>query len=538
MEKATVVVIGGGATGVGILRDLCMRGVDAILLEQQDLAYGTSSRYHGLLHSGGRYAVKDAEAGQECIEENTILRKIGKHCVEQTEGFFVRTPLDDESFEPKWLEACAKVGIPAIPISVAEARRLEPNLSSKIQSVYRVPDAAIDGFRMVWQNVASARKYGGRVMTYTTVVGIEHSNNQVVGIKVRNTLTGEISNIACDFVVSAAGSWAGEIAALAGISVNVQPDRGTLIAFNHRITSRIINRLRPASDGDIFVPHGSITILGTTSASVKNPDDTIPNAKEVIELLNTGEALFEDLRSYRMLRAFAGTRPLYSADPNAQGRGASRGFVTLDHAHDGLKGFVSVVGGKFTTYRLMGEKVTDLVCSYLNVKTACRTAIEPLVDDASPELMAKARQYFPSYGADLAASRLGSAGLEKVVERMQEKPEKRQLVCECENVTLAEVEEAAADQTSHMISDVRRKTRMGMGTCQGAFCTFRSVGAVDANGLSWGKDTNGLFKEFLQARYKGIRPILWGNVMREMELTRGIYEGTLNINGAINNEGK
>ena len=536
MEKATVVVIGGGATGVGILRDLCMRGVDAILLEQQDLGYGTSSRYHGLLHSGGRYAVKDAEAGRECIEENTILRKIGKHCVEETEGFFARTHLDDESFEPIWLEACAKVGIPAIPISVGEARRLEPNLSSKIKSVYRVPDAAIDGFRMVWQNVASARKYGGRVLTYTTVISIEHSNNQVVGIKVRNTLTGEFYYIACDFVVSAAGSWAGEVAALAGITVNVQPDRGTLIAFNHRITSRIINRLRPASDGDIFVPHGSITILGTTSASAKRPDDTTPTSQEVVKLLDIGEALFENLRSYRMLRAFAGTRPLYSADPNAKGRGASRGFVTLDHANDGLTGFISVVGGKFTTYRLMGEKVTDLICHYLNVKTPCRTAFEPLVDDASPELMAKARRYFPSYGADLAASRLGAEGLEKVVVRMQEKPEKRQLICECENVTMAEVEEAAADSTSYMISDVRRKTRMGMGTCQGAFCTFRSVGAVEANGLPWGKDTNGLFKEFLQSRFKGIRPILWGNVMREMELTRGIYEGTLNINGAIDDE--
>ena len=538
MEKATVVVIGGGATGVGILRDLCMRGVDAILIEQQDLGYGTSSRYHGLLHSGGRYAVKDAEAGKECIEENRILRKIGKHCVEDTEGFFVRTQLDDEAFEPKWLEACAKVGIPAIPISVAEARRLEPNLSAKIKAVYRVPDAAIDGFRMVWQNVASARKYGGRVKTYTTVIGIEQSNNQVIGMKIRNSLTGEISNIACDFIVSAAGSWAGKIAELAGINVHVQPDRGTLIAFNHRITSRIINRLRPSSDGDIFVPHGSITILGTTSVSVESPEDNIPNAKEVLDLLKIGEVLFEDLRSYRLLRAFAGTRPLYSADPNAKGRGASRGFVTLDHAHDGLTGFISVAGGKFTTYRLMGEKVTDLVCKYLNVKTACRTALEPLVDDASPALMAKAHRYFPAYGAELAASRLGSEALEKVIVRMQEKPEKRQLICECENVTMAEVEEAAADSTSHMISDVRRKTRMGMGTCQGAFCTFRSVGAVDANGLSWGQDTNVLFKEFLQGRYKGIRPILWGNVMREMELSRGIYEGTLNINGAINNEEK
>ncbi len=538
MQKATVVVIGGGATGVGILRDLCMRGIDAVLVEQQDLAYGTSSRYHGLLHSGGRYAVKDAEAGKECIEENTILRKIGRHCVEQTEGFFVRTPLDPEDFEGKWLEACKNVGIPTIPISVEEARRLEPNLSPKIQAVYRVPDAAIDGFRMVWQNVASARKYGGRVMTYTTVVGIEQTNGEVTGITVRNTLSGVVTKIACEFVVSAAGSWAGEIAHLAGIDVNVQPDRGTLVAFNHRITSRIVNRLRPASDGDIFVPHGSITILGTTSASVKNPDDNVPTAKEVVELLKIGEALFEDIHSYRMLRAFAGTRPLYSADPNAKGRGASRGFVTLDHAHDGLKGFISVVGGKFTTYRLMAEKVTDLVCQYLNNKTACRTAEEPLVEDASPALISKAKQYFPAYGTELAASRLGSEGLEKVVKRMQDNPEKCQLLCECENVTMAEVEEAAADETSHMLSDVRRKTRMGMGTCQGAFCTFRSVGAVDAAGLAWGKDTQALFKEFLQARWKGIRPILWGNVMRETQLTRGIYEGTLNINGAISDEGK
>ena len=166
MEKATVVVIGGGATGVGILRDLAMRGVDVLLLEQRDMVYGTSSRYHGLLHSGGRYAVKDAEAGKECIEENMILRKIGKHCVESTEGFFVRLPEDDESFEGKWVEACRNVGIPTIQISPEEAWRLEPNLTRRAKSVYRVPDAAIDGFRMAWQNVASARKYGGRVRTY------------------------------------------------------------------------------------------------------------------------------------------------------------------------------------------------------------------------------------------------------------------------------------------------------------------------------------------------------------------------------------
>ena len=82
--SVTVVVIGGGATGVGILRDLSMRGARAVLLEQGGLAHGTSSRFHGLLHSGGRYAVSDAAAARECVEENTILRRIGWHCVEGT----------------------------------------------------------------------------------------------------------------------------------------------------------------------------------------------------------------------------------------------------------------------------------------------------------------------------------------------------------------------------------------------------------------------------------------------------------------------
>lgn len=538
MEKATVVIIGGGATGVGILRDLAMRGVDVLLLEQRDMVYGSSSRYHGLLHSGGRYAVKDAAAGKECIEENTILRKIGKHCVEATEGFFIRLPEDDEAFEEKWVEGCRTVGIPAIPISLEEAWRLEPNLTRRIRSVYRVPDAAIDGFRMAWQNIASARRYGGRVRTYSEVIAIEQSNHQITGVKVKSFLTGSIETIACDFIVNAAGSWAGKIAGLAGIQVHVQPDRGTLLAFNHRLSSRIINRLRPASDGDIFVPHGSITILGTTSSPAESPEDNLPSTQEVLAMMKIGEDTFENLGQYRLLRAFTGTRPLYSADPSAKGRGASRNFVILDHAKDNLLGFASIVGGKFTTYRLMAEKMSDLVCRYLKITTPCRTAEEPLVEDASPKLLAKARQYFPAYGTELAASRLGGERLEKVVNSMEQDPEKRQLVCECENVTLAEIEEAAQDSTSHSLSDVRRKTRMGMGTCQGAFCTFRSVGAVDRQNLAWGQNTNDLLKEFLQGRWNGIRPILWGHVLREMELTRGIYEGMLNINGVIDNETK
>src|SRR4030065_1711141 len=109
--QTDILVIGGGATGTGILRDLAMRGFKCLLVERRDLAYGTTGRYHGLLHSGGRYVVKDPSAARDCIEENRILRKIMPQCIEDTGGFFVLTPQDDPSSVPLFLKGCHAVGI-------------------------------------------------------------------------------------------------------------------------------------------------------------------------------------------------------------------------------------------------------------------------------------------------------------------------------------------------------------------------------------------------------------------------------------------
>ena len=99
-HQTEVLVIGGGATGTGVLRDLAMRGFDTILVEQRDITHGTTGRFHGLLHSGGRYVVKDPEAAVESIEENRVLRRIMPHCLEDTGGFFVVTPWDVEDYVP------------------------------------------------------------------------------------------------------------------------------------------------------------------------------------------------------------------------------------------------------------------------------------------------------------------------------------------------------------------------------------------------------------------------------------------------------
>lgn len=533
MLETTVVVIGGGATGIGTLRDLCMRGVPAILLEQGGLAHGTSSRFHGLLHSGGRYAVSDNESARECIEENMIVRRIGRQCVEETEGFFALTPEDDPAYVDRWVEACGQAGIEAAELSVEEALRLEPNLSPKIRRVFRVPDSCVDGFRLVLHNAMSARRHGGRMLTYHEVTAISHKNGRVCGVTALNRHTGESVEIACSFVVNAAGSWSGRIAALAGLDVAVAPDRGTLVVFNHRFTSRVVNRLHPGSDGDIFVPHGSITILGTTSAPTDRPDDTTPTSEEVLRLLDIGEPLFPAVRDYRILRAFAGTRPLY-APGNASGRKASRNFHVVDHAEQGLEGIVSIFGGKLTTYRLMAERAVDRVCAGLGVTAPCRTAAEAIVPDPDEATLQRAAKYFPVQGIKLMADRLGD-DLPDVLERAAT-AEANPLLCECEMVSLAEIEHVAQSPSTHSLTDIRLRTRLGMGTCQGTFCSLRTVASLMEHEIPLEFSPTDNVRRFLQERWGGLRPALWGMQAREMELGRAVYAGTLNLDGAAHEQ--
>lgn len=101
-----VIVIGGGATGAGTARDCAMRGLKTLLVERFDFTAGATGRNHGLLHSGARYAVTDQESATECIKENMILRRIARHCVDDTGGLFVTLPEDDLDYQHNFIE-CA-----------------------------------------------------------------------------------------------------------------------------------------------------------------------------------------------------------------------------------------------------------------------------------------------------------------------------------------------------------------------------------------------------------------------------------------------
>ena len=143
-RKYDVIIIGSGVTGVGIARDLAMRGAKVILLERYDLASGATGRSHGLLHSGGRYVVKDPESAAECARENRILRKIAGHIIDDTEGLFVKLKEDSGDYLEKFLKGCKVTGVIHRELTRKETFEMEPNLSQTIDYVIKLKNTYLN----------------------------------------------------------------------------------------------------------------------------------------------------------------------------------------------------------------------------------------------------------------------------------------------------------------------------------------------------------------------------------------------------------
>ena len=169
---AHVLIVGGGGTGGALAHDLALRGLRVTLVERGEFTSGTTGRHHGLLHSGARYAVNDKESAVECIEENTILRRIAPGSFEENDGLFVAITDDDMDYLPEVLAGCEATGIPTQLLSPAEALALEPMLNPELKAAVRVPDATMDAMRMPLRFFATAKANGADLLNYVEVTGL------------------------------------------------------------------------------------------------------------------------------------------------------------------------------------------------------------------------------------------------------------------------------------------------------------------------------------------------------------------------------
>jgi len=383
MEQTSVLVIGGGATGAGTARDLALRGVDVTLVDRGGLASGTSGRSHGLLHSGARYAESDPGGAEECIAENRIVRDVAGACVRETGGLFVQLAGDDPAYVEAKREACEAVGIPTTVVDGDAARAVIPDLSADVERAIEVPDAVVYPSRLVAANAADARDHGASIHPHAPVEGMTVADGRITRVSVGGAVDAAIEPA---YVVNATGAWAGEIAAMAGLDVTMQPTRGVMVSVGYDGLDPVLNRCREPDDGDIIVPHESEVVLGTTSVAVDDPDEYPTEEWELQTIYEECAAMLPPVADAPEIRTWWGVRPLYAPDEaEREGRGISRGFFRLDHADDGVENATSVVGGKLTTYRWMAESTADLVCERLGIDADCGTADTPLPGADDPD---------------------------------------------------------------------------------------------------------------------------------------------------------
>ncbi|MBN3193404.1 anaerobic glycerol-3-phosphate dehydrogenase subunit A [Pectobacterium versatile] len=543
-RETDVVVIGGGATGAGTARDCALRGLRCLLLERYDIATGATGRNHGLLHSGARYAVTDGESARECIEENQILRRIARHCIEPTDGLFITLPEDDLGWQAQFITACQQAGIHAQALDPQEALRLEPAANPTLIGAVRVPDGSVDPFRLTAANMIDACEHGAEVLTYHEVIGLIRQGDRITGVRVFDHKKGVETEIYAQVVVNAGGIWGQHIAEYADLRVRMFPAKGALLILGHRINNMVINRCRKPADADILVPGDTISLIGTTSTHIDYDqiDNMLVTPAEVETLMREGSMLAPKLASTRILRAYAGVRPLVASDSDPSGRSVSRGIVLLDHAsRDGLEGFITITGGKLMTYRLMAEWVTDAICKKLGHDVACSTAQTPLPGSESLEEVKSAPHALSAYPAakPLSAPLRGSAIYrhgERAGRMLSGERLDRSLVCECEAVTAGEVRYAVESLQVNNLIDLRRRTRVGMGTCQGELCACRAAGLLCRLGTATPEQSLTQLSQFLNERWKGIRPIAWGNALRESEFTSWIYQGLCGLTASDSQE--
>ena len=242
-------------------------------------------------------------------------------------------------------------------------------------------------------------------------------------------------------------------------------------------------------------------------------------------MIDTLSELIPMLEDARTIRSFWGVRPLYeppdvgSTDPTD----ITRDFFLLDHdERDDLPGMTSIVGGKFTTYRMMGEQISDHVCGKFGIDADCRTADVPLPGSEDFSVL---RDYMDEFGL---RSPIGRRSVERLGSRADEVLKTdgpNPTVCECEGVTRAEIHDAIEGSGSDL-NAVRIRTRASMGNCQGGFCCHRMASELHSEYDE--PVVREAWDELLQERWKGQRHALWGEQLSQAALNYALQAATGN----------
>ena len=391
-EHVDLLVIGGGITGTGIARDAAMRGLRTALVEQRDLAFGTSSRSSRLVHGGIRY-LEQGHLGLvlEAVRERETLLRIAPHLVRPLDFLF---PVHRGDRIPLW-KLAAGVGLYSLfarfrnvgrhrVLSKRGVLEAEPMLRERgLTGAVRYTDAQCDDARLVVATARAAAQHGARIANHMRVVSLHRRDGRIAGALVEDLIEGRQGVVEATVVVNATGPWCDQLRRLEDPTVAplLRPTRGVhVMVARDRIGLRhAIAFLSPLDGRVMFVlPWGELAYIGTTDTDDGGtPDQVRADGDDLVYLLRSANARFPNahLTEEDVRVTWAGLRPLLGGKT-----GSTASSVSREHAVvTGPAGMVTVAGGKLTTYRSMAAEVVDEVVRRLRRRAPrAPTDTEPL----------------------------------------------------------------------------------------------------------------------------------------------------------------
>lgn len=373
-----IVVIGGGATGVGVAVDAATRGYSVLLLEQHDFGKGTSSRSTKLVHGGVRYLEQGNVAlVMEALKERGMLRQNAPHLVTELPFVVPSYSWWEGPFYGIGLKLyqmlSGKYGFgPSQFISKEETLRRLPNVKTEgLVGGVVYYDGQFDDSRLLINMAATAATQGAVLLNYAPVTGLRKGpDNLVHGVTWQDLESGQTFEADAHVVINATGPFTDAVRKLADTNITpmIAPSQGAHIVLDRSFLPGDTAIMVPhTSDGRVMfaIPWHGHTLVGTTDTAIDHaPLEPVPMDQEIEFMLATA-ALYLDKKPTRadILSAFAGIRPLAKA-----GDGKNTAALSRDHTiHIDQSGLLSIAGGKWTTYRNMAQDGVDQAATLGNL---------------------------------------------------------------------------------------------------------------------------------------------------------------------------
>ena len=505
-EKFDLLVIGGGVNGAGIALDAASRGLTVALIEAHDLASGTSSRSSKLIHGGLRYLEQyDFKLVREALHERELMVKtLAPHLVKPVSFLY---PLHEKVKDRTYIGAGLALydALRGFKRALPNHKHMSQKTISEVAPSLRLDivtggikyfDAQVDDARHTMMIARTAARHGAQIATRTSVLSLLREGKRVIGAKVRLEESGDIIDVHAGVTVMAAGVWTDPLYDAMELKpgYRVRMSKGVHIVLPKEAIKAETGIILKTSVSVLFIiPWNNQWMVGTTDTDYtgdrNEPLSTAEDVQYIIDQAN--RVLDPKIRREDVIGVFAGLRPLVSTAPDAPTTKLSREHV-VDHP---AQGFVSIAGGKYTTYRVMSEDAVNAAVPDLRrlVPDSCTETL-PLVGADGYSVILNQLPLLSSkfnLSQDMLTHLINRYGslMEDLLEMIRADRTLAEPISPESDVLKAEILYAVTHEGARSVSDVlTRRTRLSFELKDRGLSIARRVAELIALTLRWSEE--------------------------------------------------